>query len=480
MPLGRTYVRRHILTAALVGATLVGTAAVADEKVSWDHDGTDTLVAGEPGSVTVSLSVRDADFPADLPLGYVHFILAYDPDDPSDSTPQTGLEVAWTRGDASGTAIVDGDGAIVVPGRPFERGSTPTLGTVAGDRQTLELALPEGDYVLFSDLVDMTSPTSRLAGGDRYATAATASSRVFPPAVETVYVASGEGFADALAAGPAAAHREAPLLLTARGRLPQATRDELRRLAPERIILVGGEVAVGSRVARELQPYAGQVIRIAGGDRYDTAARIARDAWGDQAVEAAYIANGEGFADALGASARAALDDVPVLLVTRDRVPATTATTLDVMGVRAITAAGGESAISRATLASLQDRVGTAVRRSGGDRYATSAALVGDDRTGGTLLVATGEAFPDGLTAASLARRLGADVLLTRPHTVPDVVMDRAASLAPRRVRGFGGTTALSRTTLRTFDHLRTPMTPLHREPVVEPGQGVTFTVEPS
>ncbi len=472
--------RRRIVTAAVVAIVALTASGAAAQDASWDHGGTDALTAGEPGDVTVSLSVRDADIPADLPLGYVHFILAYDPDNPSDTTPQTGLEVPWTRGDASGTATVDADGAIVVPDVPFERGSTPSLGTAAGDQQTLELTLPEGDYVIFSDLVDLTDPTSRLQGGDRYATAAAASARFFPPGVDVAYVASGEGFADALAAGPAAAHREAPLLLTARDHLPRSTRDELRRLAPDVIILVGGGVAVSADVERELQPYAGRVKRVAGGDRYDTAARIARQAWGRQTVDAAYIANGEGFPDALGASARAALDDVPVLLVTRDEVPESTATTLDDMGADTVIAAGGETVISRTTLRALRDRVGTAERRSGPDRYATSAALVDDARSGRTLMVATGEAFPDGLTAASLARRLGADVLLTRPEAVPEVVVDRAEELAPRRVYGLGGTTALSRTALRTFDQLRTPMTPLHLEPVVAPGGSVIFTVEAS
>lgn len=470
--------RRRVLTAAVLVSMAMATSAAVAQEASWDHDGTDALVAGEPGTVTISLSARGADVPAELPLGYVHFILAYDPDDPQDVTPPTGLEVPWTRGDDSGTATVDDDGAIVVPDVPFERVSTPTLGTVAGDQQTLQLTLPEGDYVVFSDLVDRTPPTSRLQGGDRYATAAAASARFFSPGVDVAYVASGEGFADALAAGPAAAHREAPLLLTGRDRLPQATRDELRRLAPDRVVLVGGEVAVSADVARELQPYAGRVTRVAGGDRYDTAARIARHAWGDQTVDAAYIANGEGFPDALGASARAALHDVPVLLVAHDRVPDATATTLDVMGVDAVIAAGGEQVVSRTTLRTLQDRVGTAVRRSGPDRYATSAALVDDDRSGRILLVATGETFPDGLTAASLARRLGADVLLTRPGAVPDVIVDRAEDLSPRRVYGLGGTTALSRSALRTFDQLRTPMTPLYLEPVV-PGGQVTFTVDP-
>ena len=344
----------------------------------------------------------------------------------------------------------------------------------------LELTLPAGDYVLFSDLVDMSHPTTRVQGADRYATAAAASARFFPPGADTVYVASGAAFPDALAAGPLAAHDRAPLLLTDPDVLPRATATELRRLAPDRLVLVGGQAAVGDAVERELQAYAGRVQRIAGRDRYDTAARLARAGWGDTAVDAALVANGEGFPDALGASARAAHEDVPVLLTRRDGVPDTTGTTLDVLGVETVTVAGGTGVVSESTLAALRRRVGSATRRAGADRYTTSAALTAGAADGRTLLVATGRSFADGLTAASLARRLDADLLLTEPDAVPGVVRERAAELAPRRVYGLGGTVVLARSTLRTFDQLRTPLTPLYRWPVLDDGQGgtLTFTVE--
>ena len=461
-------------------AALVAPTAIAADRANWTYDGQQDLAPGQPADVTVTLSIDGPGFPGDLPIGYRHFILAYDPADPSSSTPMEGLEVTWTRGDDTGTATLDDDGALLVPTAPFRLQSTPTLLTRSGDAQVLRFALPAGDYVLFSDLVDMSRPTTRVQGADRYATAAAASERFFPSGLETVYVASGEAFPDALAAGPLAAHEEAPLLLTARDALPRPTATELRRLAPDRIVLVGGEVAVSGAVERELQAYAGRVDRVAGRDRYDTAARLARAGWGTSTVDAAYVANGEGFPDALGASARAAREDVPVLLTRRDGVPDTTATTLDVLGVDTVTVAGGPGVVSDATLATLRRRVGSATRRSGPDRYATSAALTAGAGRGRTLLVATGRSFADGLTAASLARRLGADLLLTEPTSVPAVVRERAAELAPRRVYGLGGTVVLSRSTLRTFDQLRTPLTPLYRSPVLDDDQGgtLTFTVD--
>lgn len=459
--------RRRILIVATLTAALTATSAGAVDDATWTYEGGDALVANEPGTVTVTLQVADAQFDPDLPIGYRHFVLRVEED--GSTTPVSDLDVPWTRGEDDGTATTDGDGGLVLPTIPFTRADSPALTTATGDVHTIDLTLPAGDHVVFSDLVDLTPPTSRLAGASRYETAAAASRRHFAPNVDVAYVASGEVFPDALAAGPAAAHREAPLLLTAREALPAATRAELRRLAPRRVIVVGGDAAISGDVERELAPYAGTVERIAGIDRYDTAARIAREAWGSTTVDAAYIASGEAFPDALGASARAALDDVPILLVQRDAVPTSTGVTLDVLGVDMVTVAGGGTVVSALTYDALRQRVGSAVRRFGADRYATSAALVDGSRTGARLLIATGETFPDGLTAGSLARRLDADLLLTRPDEVPEVIADRAEALAPRRVVGFGGLTALTAAVLEAFDDLRTPLTPLFLDPVVEP-----------
>ena len=96
----------------------------------------------------------------------------------------------------------------------------------------------------------------RIAGGDRYETAAAVSQGTFPAGTATVYVATGESFPDALAAGPAAAHAEGPVLLTRRADLPASVASELQRLAPGDIVLVGGEHAVGSGVEAALDSYA--------------------------------------------------------------------------------------------------------------------------------------------------------------------------------------------------------------------------------
>lgn len=89
-----------------------------------------------------------------------------------------------------------------------------------------------------------------------------------------VYVATGENFPDALGAGPAAAIVKGPILLVSQNSIPGETAAELTRLSPDKIIIVGGTAVVSPSVESGLAAYAGTVERIAGSNRYDTAARL--------------------------------------------------------------------------------------------------------------------------------------------------------------------------------------------------------------
>jgi putative cell wall-binding protein len=99
-----------------------------------------------------------------------------------------------------------------------------------------------------------TGTVTRRSGSDRYATAAAISAGSFDPGVTSVFVATGEGFADALAGGPAAAKAGAPLLLV-RGFIPNATATELQRLGPTSIVILGGTGVVSTNVGTGLGAY---------------------------------------------------------------------------------------------------------------------------------------------------------------------------------------------------------------------------------
>ncbi len=91
--------------------------------------------------------------------------------------------------------------------------------------------------------------------------------------------------------------------------------------------------------------------------------------------------------------------------------------------------------------------VSNTTRVAGADRYATSAAVagLGGYAPGGTVYLASGAGFADALSAAPLAGRDHAPLLLVPPNLpVPSSIASRLTALAPSHITLIGGTASLS------------------------------------
>jgi putative cell wall-binding protein len=196
-----------------------------------------------------------------------------------------------------------------------------------------------------------TGPVQRIGGADRYATAAAAAMAGHAGPVPVVYIATGSGFADALAASPAAAVQGGPILLaTARG-LPTATATALRALQPQRIVVVGGPSAIGGTVLAALDGYtAGSVQRLAGADRYGTAAAVA-DAAFPGLRPRLVLATGLNFPDALAGGPIAAVNGGPLLLAKGGCVTSPIATVHARTGATAVVALGAQAVLPDSAVA---------------------------------------------------------------------------------------------------------------------------------
>lgn len=185
-------------------------------------------------------------------------------------------------------------------------------------------------------------------GANRYATAVEMTRAVFVSGVHTVYVVSGENFADALVTVPAAVATGSPLLLTLSGSLPSEVRAEIERLDPSRIVIVGGTSAVSATVAQALQQIA-PVERISASDRYGMSA--AMSAWQyPGTVTTVYVAVGTQFPDALAAGPYTSTDPGPLLLVKTDVLPTAVAQELARLGPGRVVIMGGPAAVSDAVV----------------------------------------------------------------------------------------------------------------------------------
>lgn len=93
----------------------------------------------------------------------------------------------------------------------------------------------------------------RVSGQTRFDTAVQVSKVFYPDGADTVYLVTVADFPDALAAGGASSVAPGPVLYTNRDSVPAVTLDEVRRLAPERVVIVGGTGVVSEAVAAAVQ-----------------------------------------------------------------------------------------------------------------------------------------------------------------------------------------------------------------------------------
>ncbi len=196
---------------------------------------------------------------------------------------------------------------------------------------------------------------TRIAGADRYCTAAAVSAARFAGGASIVYVVNGGAFADALGGGVAAGRLGGPILLTRSSTLPPATQGEIARLHPSRIIVLGGTSLVSPRVAAQLQVAApgALVTRISGWDRYGTAVAVSR-ATTSPGARVVYLATGESFPDGIAGSAPAIRDDGPLLLTQTARLPSNVLAELLRLNPARVVILGGTAAVSAAIASQLR------------------------------------------------------------------------------------------------------------------------------
>lgn len=301
-----------------------------------------------------------------------------------------------------------------------------------------------GDVVL--RIVPGSISVERFAGADRYATAAIVSQRTFAPGVPVVYVATGATYPDALTGGAAAARHGGPVLLVTPGSIPASTRAELMRLAPQRIVVLGGTQAISATIVSQLDALApGGATRLAGADRYATAAAVSRATFA-AGVAVAYVATGLDYPDALGAVPAAGIERGPILLVRPGDLPSATRTELSRLRPGRIVVLGGTAAVSAGVAAQLDAlTAGPVQRRAGVDRYETAVAVSrASFASASRVFIATGTNFPDGLAGGPAGAAARGPLLLVRPDSVPTAVRAELLRLDPARVTILGGRNAVT------------------------------------
>ncbi|MDI6843403.1 MAG: cell wall-binding repeat-containing protein [Anaerosomatales bacterium] len=331
---------------------------------------------------------------------------------------------------------------------------TPFLITTFGEGEDGELYLAEFMDGTIYELKDAKQAPSvamaRVGGSDRYATAAAIAQAAFPSGCTTAVVTTGEDFPDALASSALAGAVSGPLLLTKRDSVPAALASALTSLGVRDVIVVGGPGAVSPGVVADLETAGYSVQRVAGDDRYETAAEVARKVANRLGVSyggEAFVVRGDLFPDALAAAPIAFANGMPILLTRPNAMPASTVAAAADIGVARAWVMGGTGAVSDDAASALSVPW---TRIEGRDRYETAAgarsrALQEGWSDGQSLGVASGTTFPDGLAGAAFLGVKRGFVLLTQQDLLPaatrQALIDSQATAASATV--FGGTGAV-------------------------------------
>ncbi|QQK07412.1 cell wall-binding repeat-containing protein [Miniphocaeibacter halophilus] len=269
---------------------------------------------------------------------------------------------------------------------------------------------------------------SRISGADRYETAVEVSRKTFPKGSKYVIVASGEDFPDALVGGTLASQIDAPILLVTKNIVTSQTRNEIKRLKPSKIYILGGIETISKNVEDNLK-ILGTTERLAGKDRFETAHEISsacfRHSGSPTPGDTFAVINAYNFADSLSAPTFVGQS-------TKNHETHSVITGLFLYSEPTFPHIifGGIDSIPRQASEEYEE---TGIRYAGSNRYGTAVEVAKAYKTYlnqdiDTIVLVDGTDYPDGLASASVASMNNGAILLTNPKNLSKETKEYIAS----------------------------------------------------
>jgi len=266
-----------------------------------------------------------------------------------------------------------------------------------------------------------STPGERMYGATRFETSYLAAKKGWTTS-DTVIIAPGMSYPDALCAGPLAAKNNAPILLARNESLSSQSelKNLLSSLKVKKAIIVGGPTVLSTSFENGIKAMSISTERLGGLDRYETSVKIAQAVGNNGEVA---IATGAGFADSLSISAVAGVRRMPILLTEKSVLTGTVKNYLDKQYITRSYIIGGTTVISDSVAKSVKgpERIG------GSNRYETNEKIFNKFKgslTSSEMFMALGTNFPDALSISALAAQKKSFVLLTNTTDVEAPVMN--------------------------------------------------------
>ena len=193
----------------------------------------------------------------------------------------------------------------------------------------------------------------RICGNDRYETSVEIAKQL--PYSKKIFLVNADNYCDALSIAPLAAKNGEPILLTEKDQLPKCVLDYINSRKIDDICVIGDNnlISDDSLIAFK------NVIRIYGNDTYERNINILNKHINTFNLNTVFIASGENFPDALAATALAANDGSPILLISNEKAMlASNFIKNHIYNIKNIVILGGDSILP---LNMLKDELGTIV-----------------------------------------------------------------------------------------------------------------------
>lgn len=292
------------------------------------------------------------------------------------------------------------------------------------EEQTLEEELKDNatEKMVLNERGTEDPDIERIQGKNRIETSIKLSQKTYK-SVKTVFLAGYEGEADALTATFVAGQLDSPLLLTYKDKVDNGLLDELRRLKPQEVIILGGESAVRKNVEEVLIAKGFNTKRIKGKNRIETATNVVLDYYSTYKkkalIDEIFVVEYNSLVDALSIGSVSARDGIPVLIVKKDEVPKEVTSFIKSKGVKRATIIGGKQTVSEKGEADLKKHLSKVSRIAGSSRSATSIEICSTYfKPADNTVVANGYKYADALIGGYFAAKKNAPILLAGADSI--------------------------------------------------------------
>lgn len=322
------------------------------------------------------------------------------------------------------------------------------VGNITEDGQ---LEVSNNDEYSTEDKLDerysKTSLLSSLYGEDRIKTAVKVSQKGWSTA-DTVVIVNSKSTMLGIVATPLATSYNAPILITGANSLDSAVSNELSRLKPSNVIIIGDRSLVSKVVSDKIKSITGANIeRIFGSSNQELSVAVANKISTLKSVDTAYIVSGyNGVADALTISSKAGSTKNPVIVVDKNSIGSTAYSYLK-QNVSTVYYIGGTNSISNTLVSKISGVVknaGNINRISGNDRHDTNIKVINrfyKNSNLGALVVtkSDNQGLIDTVCAGPFAALYDAPIMLTSKTTVPLVTKTFLNGIVVSNIFQIGG-----------------------------------------